>query len=137
MGRPKLEIDVNLLEGLARIGCTNVEIAALMGCSVQTLLNRFLANLDKGRSEMKMKLRREQIRQAERGNVAMLIWLGKQYLGQADKRDLTITDKVQAVREAIERHRREFPKVSDDERLEWFSQETGIDKAELVSEANN
>lgn len=136
-GRPPLEIDPNLVEGLAKIGCTNVEIAPLVGCSVDTLVRRFAEILDKGRSGLKMKLRRAQMQAAEGGNVAMLIWLGKQYLGQSDKRDVTVTDKMQAVREAIERHRREFPDVPESQRLEWFSQETGIDKAELVSEANN
>ena len=29
---------------------------------------------------------------AERGNVAMLIWLGKQMLGQSDKQEITTTE---------------------------------------------
>ncbi len=32
-----------------------------------------------------MKLKRKQIDVALQGNVVMLIWLGKQYLGQAEK----------------------------------------------------
>lgn len=136
-GRPRKEIDAKLIVGLAKIGCTNSEIAALAGCSVSTLTANFSEFLDKGRGEMKMKLRRAQIQAANKGNVVMLIWLGKQYLGQADKRDVTVTDKIEAVRKAIERHREEFPHVPESERLEWFSQETGIDKTELVSEANN
>ncbi len=33
---------------------------------------------------LKLKLRRLQVRAAERGSVVMLIWLGKTYLGQKD-----------------------------------------------------
>jgi hypothetical protein len=33
----------------------------------------------------KSNLRRLQFKQAEQGNSAMLVWLGKQYLNQADK----------------------------------------------------
>jgi hypothetical protein len=33
---------------------------------------------------MKIRLRRAQLRLAIDGNVTMLIWLGKQYLGQSD-----------------------------------------------------
>jgi len=35
-----------------------------------------------------------QIRVALRGNVAMLIWLGKQLLGQADKTETEVTGKI-------------------------------------------
>lgn len=37
---------------------------------------------------MRMSLRRYQLRAAEHGNVAMCIWLGKQYLGQSDKQEV-------------------------------------------------
>ena len=44
----------------------------------------------------KMSLRREQWRSAEKGNVTMQIWLGKQWLGQTDKveqkTDATVTE---------------------------------------------
>jgi hypothetical protein len=136
-GRPKKQLSKKIVEGMAKLGCSNIEIASLLECSVDTLTRNFAEILDKGRNGLKMKLRKAQITAAGKGNVAMLIWLGKQYLGQADKRDLTITDRITAVRLAIDRHRKEFPRVSESERLEWFSQETGIDKTELVSEANN
>jgi hypothetical protein len=49
-----------------------------------------------------MNIRRMQLKSANGGNVAMLIWLGKQYLGQKDKQEiasdgdntLTITKRI-------------------------------------------
>lgn len=95
MARPRKVIDVNLLEGLAQIGCTDTEISVLVGCSVDTLKRRFADILTKGRESLRMRLRKAQLHAAEGGNVAMLIWLGKQYLSQVDRQELeaTITRK--------------------------------------------
>jgi hypothetical protein len=41
----------------------------------------------------KLSLRREQFRLAERGNAAMLMFLGKQLLGQRDKVEAEVTVK--------------------------------------------
>ncbi len=38
-----------------------------------------------------MSLRRKQWRAAEEGNTTMLVWLGKQYLGQKDKSEMNAT----------------------------------------------
>jgi hypothetical protein len=86
MGRPRIQIDENLLAGLARIGCTDEEMASILGVSPDTLTRRFAEIIKKGRSEMKMSLRRLQIRLAEEGSAAMAIWLGKQNLGQHEPR---------------------------------------------------
>lgn len=85
MGRPKIPIDESLVERLAMIHCPNVEIAAAVGCSVDTLTDRFSELLEKGRSKGKASLRRQQWEAAMKGNVVMMIWLGKQLLGQSDK----------------------------------------------------
>jgi len=42
---------------------------------------------------LQMSLRRKQIEVALKGNVSMLIWLGKQMLGQMDKQELIADDK--------------------------------------------
>jgi hypothetical protein len=42
--------------------------------------------------EGRMSLRRLQWKKAQEGNTTMLIWLGKQYLGQSDKQELTGKD---------------------------------------------
>lgn len=86
MARPKLQIDETQVENLAAIGCTVSEIAVFMGCSKRTLETRFCALIEKGRERMKISLKRVQYQKAVNdGNVTMLIWLGKQYLGQTDK----------------------------------------------------
>lgn len=91
MARPKLDIDSKEVEKLAAIGCTNDEIAAFFDCSKDTIEGRFSANLRKGRENGKTRLRRLQLQAAEKGNVAMLIWLGKQMLGQKDKHEIEQT----------------------------------------------
>lgn len=85
MARPKLEIDAEQVRKLAAMHCTTQEIAAFFDCSRDTIEGRFSAELNKGRQQGKMQLRDWQLQSARKGNVAMLIFLGKQYLGQSDK----------------------------------------------------
>lgn len=92
MARPKKDIKAAEVEKLAGIGCTNEEIGTLVGCSVDTLTRRFADVLKKGRENMRMSLRRQQFKKATEGNTTMLIWLGKQYLGQTDKVEQTSGD---------------------------------------------
>ena len=86
-GRPKIEIDYNLVEKLATIMCTQEEIATMFDCSVRTLQRNeeFCRIYKKGQENGKMSLRRMQWKSAEQGKIPMQIWLGKQYLGQRDK----------------------------------------------------
>ena len=87
MARPK-EYNINPEEiiKLASYGCTNTEIADFYGCSENTI-RRYGEYLTKGRAECKMRLRQMQWRSAEKGNVTMQIFLGKQVLGQSDSPD--------------------------------------------------
>lgn len=100
-GRPLKELDAEVFEGLCRIQCTLVEIAAVLKCSEDTVerwckrhygesfadaLKRFGAG---GRSS----LRRLQWAAAESGNITMQIWLGKQWLNQKDRQDFTTGDE--------------------------------------------
>lgn len=91
MARPLIDIDPEEVRKLAQLGCKNDEIADFLGCSAQTVETRFQPEIDKGRSELKISLRRMQIQAAQRGNVAMMIWLGKQMLGQIDRAQIDIT----------------------------------------------
>src|ERR1700722_3452119 len=91
MGRPLIPIDAEEVLKLAQLGCKNDEIADFFGCSAQTIESRFQPELDKGRSELKISLRRLQIQAAEKGNVVMMIWLGKQLLGQIDRSQIDIS----------------------------------------------
>ena len=86
MARPKkYDIDTEKVEQLAGFGCTNTEIASFFGCSENTIRRSYGEFLAKGRDKGKIRLRQLQWRAAERGNTTMLIWLGKQVLGQSEK----------------------------------------------------
>ena len=52
--------------------------------------------LIEGQGDGLASLRRRQFKAAQDGNATMLIWLGKQYLGQTDKQDITasVTSEV-------------------------------------------
>ncbi len=91
MGRPKKTIDYELVGKLAQIQCTEEEIAAILDVSTRTLQRdaEFCRIYPLKREAGKCSLRRMQWKQAEEGNPTMLIWLGKQYLGQKDKQELT------------------------------------------------
>ena len=93
MARPKkYNIDTEQVEKLAGLGSTNTEIASFFGCSPDLIEKSYSEYLVKGREKGKIRLRQLQMRAAEKGNVAMLIWLGKQMLGQTDKQEITTTD---------------------------------------------
>ena len=90
MARPKIEIDYSLCENLAKIQCTQEEIAQIVGVSVRTLQrdDEFCRVYKKGMDQGRMSLRRQQFKSAESGNVTMQIWLGKQYLNQRDRSEI-------------------------------------------------
>ena len=86
--RVKKEIPIEKqVEKLASYGLTNKEIADALAYDENTLKRKFEIFLTKGKANLKQRLKRKQIDVALSGNVSMLIWLGKQYLGQADKLD--------------------------------------------------
>ena len=90
MARPKKHnIDTDKIEQLASFGCTNKEIASFFGCSQSLIKKSYSTFLTKGRDKGKIRLRQLQWRAAEKGNVSMLIWLGKQVLDQTDRQEIT------------------------------------------------
>jgi hypothetical protein len=92
-GRPFKDIDERIVYGMAVVGATNTEIAQVCGVSDVAILKRFGDVLDVARANLKRKLRRAQLAKAMEGNPTMLIWLGKQMLGQKDRTDVTSDDK--------------------------------------------
>jgi hypothetical protein len=76
-----------MVEKLAHIQCTYSEIASTLGVSVDTLQRNkdFAATYKRGAEGGRKSLRRMQFESANRGNVVMQIWLGKQYLNQSDQ----------------------------------------------------
>lgn len=91
MARPRLEIDEDTVEKLASIMCTMEEMSHILGCSVDTLERRFADVINKGRNNGKMSLRRWQWEACKKGNSALLIWMGKQHLGQKEKLESDIS----------------------------------------------
>lgn len=89
-GRPRKEIDLDMAYKLAVIHCTDEELASLLGISVDTLTRRkaedpsFAELIEKGKAEGRASLRRMQYAAAQKGDRTMLVWLGKQLLGQRD-----------------------------------------------------
>ena len=89
MARPKKHnLDTEKVEQLAGFGCTNTEIASFFGCDESLIRKSYSEFLTKGRDKGKIRLRQLQWRAAERGNVSMMIWLGKQVLGQTDRQEI-------------------------------------------------
>lgn len=84
VGRDKTVIPPEEVYKLAQIGCKDIEISDWFGIDNNTLRYNFSAELTKGREHLKQSLRRAQLQVALNGNAVMLIWLGKQYLGQSD-----------------------------------------------------
>lgn len=91
MARPKKEINKEVFENLCAIQCTRDEICAVLGVTDKTLSSwckrtyhsHFSAVFREKRKRGCASLRRTQWKMAEK-NVAMAIFLGKQYLGQSD-----------------------------------------------------
>lgn len=94
MARPKLPIDPKVVQNYAKLGATNVEIAGLYGCDEGTIRKGYSEYLVKGRSERNIRLRQRQYRLAMKGNPVMLIWLGKQDLGQSDKQKQDVSQTI-------------------------------------------
>lgn len=69
---------------LAAFGCTIEEMSDWFGVNRDTLKYNFSEYIEKGRADVKQRLRNAQIKLALGGNAAMLIWLGKNMLGQSD-----------------------------------------------------
>ena len=98
MARPKkYNIDTDQVEKLAAYGCTNGEIASLFGCDESLIRKSYSEYLTKGRDKGKMRLRQLQWKAAEGGNVTMLIFLGKQILGQTDKTEVEFTKPIEDI----------------------------------------
>mgnify|MGYP003649989596 FL=1 len=93
MGRPQFVIDWKVVESMCGIYCTGEEIAGVLGCSYDTLeraIKReysltFAEFFEQKAAKGKVSLRRKQFDSALSGDRTMLIWLGKQWLGQQDK----------------------------------------------------
>ena len=120
MAPPKLKIDWDQFDKLCAIKCTRDEIANILEISHDTLERAckrdkqcsYASYYEKKASKGVASLRRRQYQLAQDGNVTMLIWLGKQYLGQSDKLEQK-TESTHTVSEEVQ------------ELLKWLEQVEG------------
>lgn len=77
------------------------EIGAFFDCHADTITNRFQQEYTKGREMGKAKLRDLQLNAAKRGNTTMLVWLGKQYLGQTDTQTIEHTFDMETAKKKV------------------------------------
>ena len=90
-GGPKIpDVDPNVVEGMAAIGCRKTDIARVVGISVDTLDRRFAEVFDKGQANRNLRLYQALWRSAiDHNNIVAQIWLSKQYLGMTEKQEIT------------------------------------------------
>lgn len=103
-GRPRSllpdEHTLRQVHTLASYFASKKEAAALMGVTEKTFitfLNTFTAAReawDTGFATGQVSTRRRQVQNAMDGDTAMLIWLGKNYLGQTDRRETVLTSET-------------------------------------------
>lgn len=97
-GRPHIEIDEEAFKKLCGIQCTLDEVASFFSCSPDTIERwckrelkiTFAEAFKKHSANGKISLRRWQFKMAEH-SVPMAIWLGKQYLGQTEKQEMSLS----------------------------------------------
>lgn len=92
LSKKRLDLDERQIRTLAEIQCTMIEIASVMGCSVDTLERRYAEVIKDGKEAGKASIRRMQYKRAMEGNTGMLVWLGKHYLQQKEQVNLTTNE---------------------------------------------
>lgn len=127
MGRPLKEIDQKLFEDLCSIGCTAEEVEHILNVGLRTIdrwchrtYNETFGGIHKKFFDAtKQSLRRKQIQVALNGNVPMLVFLGKNYLGQKDQPEAEVTNEgAIQVAKALNRAVRAMEAKSGDEVFE-------------------
>jgi len=102
VGRPRIELDPKQAKIFGYFRATYDTMAEQIGCHVDTIRaamqdenSEFSKAYKNGFSSMKMKLSEAQVKTAiEEHNPTLLVWLGKQYLGQKDIPDSETSQNV-------------------------------------------
>ena len=97
LGRPQITVNWKAVDAMCMHHATHREISCFLGISEDTLSRAalrdhettFAAYCEQKRLAANVRLREMQWEFAAKGNPALLIFLGKQYLGQMDKVDHT------------------------------------------------
>jgi len=95
-GRKPVEIDLEQVEKLASLQCTDQELAAFFRCTTRTIEKRrkepaFKEAMERGKAMGRISVRRSQMKLLDAGNATMGVWLGKQLLGQRDVTPIELT----------------------------------------------
>ena len=85
IGRPKKELDEDVIAKLSQIGCTQEEIGSVVGISARTLQRRYADLVAENKNKGKASLRKKLWEKALKGDPKLLIWLSKNELGMVDK----------------------------------------------------
>jgi hypothetical protein len=91
MGRPKKELDEDVIAKLSQIGCTQEEIGSVVGISARTLQRRYADLVAENKNIGKASLRKKLWEKALKGDPKLLIWLSKNELNMVDKIHTTQT----------------------------------------------
>ena len=102
VGRPKKNIDLDILGNLASIGCTQEEIGGVMGVSARTLQRNYAEIIEVNKNKGKASLRKKMWENAlKKGNPNMMVWLSKNVLNMRDKIETqNITEPLPLIIEA-------------------------------------
>lgn len=84
IGRNKTVIPEEQVMELAKLHCTNKEMADFFDVPLSTFTDNFRDIITKGRLDTKQRLRAAQLKLALNGDRTLLIWLGKNILGQSE-----------------------------------------------------
>lgn len=120
LGRPPIDMNEDLVFKLAAIHCTYEEIAAFFNVDRTVIFERFQDVVKRGKEVGKISVRRLQIKAARRGSIPMLIWLGKQLLGQQENvevKDESTMKKVDSMLEALMKFKIENDKAKKDSKV--------------------
>ena len=85
IGRPKKELDKDVIAKLSQIGCTQEEIGSVVGISARTLQRRYADLVAENKNIGKASLRKKLWEKALKGDPKLLIWLSKNELNMVDK----------------------------------------------------
>ena len=102
LGKKSINIDLDIVGNLASIGCTQEEIASVVGVSARTLQRNYAEIIDRFKNKGKASLRKKMWDKAiKKDNTHMQIWLSKNVLGMKERSvNETITEPLPLIIEA-------------------------------------
>jgi hypothetical protein len=96
LGAPEKDFNWQALDGILQYGATKTDCAGVLMVSEDTIERRIKSKYgmtfgdyrEIKKANIRVKLRQKQIQLALEGNVPLLIWLGKNELGQTDRQEI-------------------------------------------------